>query len=52
MYYTKASVGLGNRSALECYILELVKKIITVSLKTIKVVEGLPSDFGGFNVQA
>jgi predicted helicase len=31
----------------EGYILELVKKIITVSLETIKVVEGLPSDFRG-----
>ena len=35
-----------NREEDEGYILELVKKIITVSLETIKVVEGLPSDFG------
>ncbi|RKZ88276.1 MAG: DNA helicase, partial [Candidatus Parabeggiatoa sp. nov. 3] len=34
-----------NREAEESYILELVKKIITVSLETIKVIEGLPRDF-------
>ncbi len=34
-----------NREEDEGYILELVKKIITVSLETIKVVEGLPIDF-------
>ncbi len=34
-----------NREEDESYILELVKKIITVSLETIKVVEGLPIDF-------
>ena len=34
-----------NREDDESYILELVKKIITVSLETIKVVEGLPIDF-------
>ena len=33
-----------NREEDEGYILELVKKIITVSLETIKVVEGLPND--------
>jgi predicted helicase len=33
-----------NREEEESYILELVKKIITVSLETIKVIEGLPSD--------
>ncbi|HID99333.1 MAG TPA: DNA helicase [Thiotrichaceae bacterium] len=32
-----------NREEDESYILELVKKIITVSLETIKVIEGLPS---------
>jgi predicted helicase len=35
-----------NREEDESYILELVKKIITVSLETIKVVDGLPSEFG------
>ncbi|WP_216092688.1 type ISP restriction/modification enzyme [Candidatus Marithrix sp. Canyon 246] len=35
-----------NREDDETYILEMVKKIITVSLETIKVVEDLPSDFG------
>jgi predicted helicase len=34
-----------NREEEESYILELVKKIITVSLETIKVIEGLPRDF-------
>jgi predicted helicase len=34
-----------NREDDESYILELVKKVITVSLETIKVVEGLPRDF-------
>ncbi|TGO02037.1 hypothetical protein PN36_31495, partial [Candidatus Thiomargarita nelsonii] len=36
-------VNEPNREDDEGYILELVKKIITVSLETIKVVEGLPS---------
>ncbi len=35
-----------NREDDEEYIIELVKKVITVSLETLKVIEALPSEFG------
>ena len=38
-------VNNPNRENEEEYIIELVKKVITVSLETLKVIEGLPSEF-------